>query len=140
MILIGNEIPIHAINERFPGLQSYSGKGLFLVFISTFMYGSGDGLADDWEGWLADVCALALFVKGVFCLLLCLLRGIYMSYESFSLPLFLAPFLTYMLPGVGMEATTAARHSARHAFRPRRSRSRALWVACEAGYTGATTF
>jgi hypothetical protein len=74
LILIGNEWPVHAINQRFPGLQGYEGKGLFLVFISTFMFGSSKPMASgsdgEWQGLLADACALALFVKGVFCVCL----------------------------------------------------------------------
>jgi hypothetical protein len=72
VILMGNEVPIHAINRQFPGLQTYDGKGLFLVFISTFMYGAtkpmSSGSDGEWKGWLADLCALALFIKGVCCL------------------------------------------------------------------------
>ena len=67
LILIGNEWPVHAINQRFPGLQGYEGKGLFLVFISTFMFGSSKPMASgsdgEWQGLLADACALALFVR-----------------------------------------------------------------------------
>ena len=38
-----------------------------------------------------------------------LLRGIYMSYESFNLPLFLGLFMTCIFPGVGTAATVSCR-------------------------------
>ena len=72
LILIGNEVPIPAICRHFPTLMHYDGKGFFLIFVATFMFGSGAGRRQDavWRDWLTDLCSLALVVKGVCCLLL----------------------------------------------------------------------
>ena len=72
LILIGNEVPIPAICRHFPTLNHYDGKGFFLIFVATFMFGTGAGWRQDalWRDWLTDLCALALVVKGVCCLLL----------------------------------------------------------------------
>ena len=74
MILIGNEVPVAYIQRHFPSLCTFEGKGFFLIFCSTYMFASANTYYND-SGrgaidYLNDMCALALFVKGVFCLLL----------------------------------------------------------------------
>ena len=75
-MLIANEIPFMPIQRHFPTLSHYDGKGFFLIFVSTYIFSASatwrqtDLGAEQYLGWLTDLCALALFVKGIICLLL----------------------------------------------------------------------
>ena len=75
-MLIANEIPFMPIQRHFPTLSHYDGKGFFLIFVSTFVFSGsaswrqGDLGAERYLGWLTDLCALALLIKGIICLVL----------------------------------------------------------------------
>jgi hypothetical protein len=72
-IFIGFEVPVAYVTKHFPTLVTAEGRGLLLVFASTFIFGNNpavDSADRNGVAVLCDVVAIVVLICGAFCVVL----------------------------------------------------------------------